>query len=262
LSPRLQAALSFVVSIVMCGAISGCATQPGARPTKEEDRVTAILDASAAALSQGDNAGALSYALEAEKLVSERADIEHLKALIYAARGERDTAIEYARRAVTLDPKSSMANNTYGKLLIDDGRGKEGVPFLLQAARDPLNREAYKAWTSLGIYEYHKADYIRATDDLGHAIEASPMNACIAYYYRGHIHLSQGHLKDAIRDYDSSRRKFCADFADGYLALGIAYERDKQYDRARRTFLETRDQFKDGNPTVAEQATNHLKTLP
>jgi Tfp pilus assembly protein PilF len=244
------------------GVVSACATQPETRPSKQENHVAAVLDAGVAALGAGDLTGALSYVLEAEKIVSERSDIEHLKALIYAARGERDTAIEYARRAVMLDPKSSMASNTYGKLLIDDDRGKEGAPYLRQAAHDPLNREAYKAWTSLGIYEYHQADFARASDDLDHAIEASPMNACIAYYYRGHIHLSQGELKDAIRDYDSSTRKFCADFADGHLALGIACERDKQYDRARRVFLETREQFKDGNPTVAEQATNHLKTLP
>ena len=248
--------------LVFSGAFSGCATSPDARPTKEEDRVNAMLNAGIAALSVGDYAGALSYTLEAEKRVSERSDIEHLKALIYASKGERGIALEYARRAVTLDPKSSMANNTYGKLLVDDGRGKDGVPYLLAAARDPLNREAFKPWTTLGIYEYHSAHYGRANDYLSHAIESSPVNACIAYYYRGHIHLSQGDLKDAIRDYDSSTRKFCADFPDGHLALGIAFERDKQYDRARRIFLETRDMFKENNPTVAEQAMDHLKTLP
>jgi Tfp pilus assembly protein PilF len=260
--------LSGLVSLALLsvGTISGCATGDPRTPssdqaTTDEQKITAYVEASSLALNNGDLTSALSYALQAEKVDPSNSSIEHLKALIFSARGERSTAIECARKAVSLDPKSAGANNTLGKLLIDDGHGDEAEPYLLLAAHDPLNREAYKAWTNLGISYYRKLEYTKSVNAMDHAIASSPMNACVAFYYRGHVRMTQGKIAEAIQDYDSSTKKFCAAFADGRLALGIAYERDRQFEKARRTYLEVLDRFKD-NPKLAEQASNHLKNLP
>ncbi|MDR3606070.1 MAG: tetratricopeptide repeat protein [Oligoflexia bacterium] len=255
---------TLAVCLLAMGLILGanaCSTTRSQGEKSDNDRAVAYIDAASVALSSNDLAGALAYALQAEKIEPSSAAIQHLKALIFAARGDHATAIECARKAVELDPKSPTANNTLGKLLLDNGRGQEAVPHLMLAANDPLNREAFKAWTNLGIYYYRKMDYAKSIDALDRAIAAGPLNACIALYYRGHIHMAQGKLPQAINDYDSSTRKFCADFADGRVALGIAYERDHQYEKARRTFLEVLDRFKD-NTNVAERATQHLKSLP
>jgi Tfp pilus assembly protein PilF len=241
-------------------SLSACATSS---PTEKSanDRLATYLEASSSALTAHDFAGALSYAMQAEKIDPSSSPVQHIKALIFAARGDRTTAIACARKALELDPKSSAVGNTLGKLLLDEGRGSEAEPYLLMAARDPLNREAYKAWTNLGIYYYRKKEYSSAANAMDQAINAEPQNACVAFYYRGHIRMSEGKLREAIRDYDSSTRNFCAEFADGRLALGIAYERDRQFEKARRTYLEIIDRFKD-NPQIAESATQHLKYLP
>lgn len=256
--------------IAIAASAFSCATPatPTA-PTTDRDgtekstdaRMRAYLDAATVALNGNDLPGALSYAREAEKLDPSNAGVQHLKALIFAARGERPTALMYARKAVSLDPTSSGASNTLGKLLVDDGKESEAEPYLLLAARDPVNREAYKAWTNLGIAYYRQGKYAKSTEAMDHAIMEAPLVACVAFYYRGHIEMAQSKLRAAIHDYDSSTRKYCADFADGKLALGLAYERDHQYDKARRTYIEVLDRFKD-NTQVADQATHHLKYLP
>jgi TolA-binding protein len=95
---------------------------------------------------------------------------------------------------------------------------------------------------------------------LDHAVLDAPGRSCIAHYYLGHIRLKEARISDAIKEYDDSTKKLCVKFKDGMLALGLAYQKNKQYQSARKTFLEIQKRYP--NTQLAEQAMDHLKYLP
>lgn len=245
--------------ILVSATLTACATTATKSLTAEE-KASLYINAANGALADGQPTTALQDLIEAEKVAPKMPDIYHMRALVYAAKGEPAQAILAAKKAVELNPKYSAANTTLGKLLMDNGRSEEAVKYLKAASADDLYPESFKPLTSLGIIYYRKMDLTQASEYLDKAIATAPKGACLAYYYRGHIHLHQGEFRQAINDYNQATRRFCANFAEAHLALGIAYERDKQYDAARKKYLEIKDHF--STTSVAEQAINHLKYLP
>jgi Tfp pilus assembly protein PilF len=219
-----------------------------------------LVEVANGALVEGDPTGALQNLARAELEDSTLPELYHTRALAYHSKHDLKAAIEAASQAVKLKPDYSDANNTLGKILIDVGRYETAIPYLEAASHDPLNRQAYKAWTNLGIVKYRQGDYSKSEAYLNKAIENASNLACVAYYYRGHIRMRQARIVDAIKDYDIATRKLCTGFGDADLALGVAYQRSQQYLKARKTFLEIQKRYP--NTKIAEQALNQLKDLP
>jgi Tfp pilus assembly protein PilF len=246
---------------VFSALLSACAGSPtnSERKLTDAERARLYLDAANASLSEGDPTGALQNLTVAESLAPSNPEVHHSKALAYHAKSDLNAAIAEARRAVALLPSYSDANNTLGKLLMDAGKPAEAEAPLLKAANDPLYRDAYKPHTNLGILYYRLGKLKKAGENLDRAAKEAPQYACVAYYYRGHLRLKEGRFAKAAQEYDRATQKACANFADAHLALGIAYERGKQYELARRKFLSIREAFP--NTKVAEQAMERLKYL-
>jgi Tfp pilus assembly protein PilF len=265
---------SFFASVVCglaCGALSlGLAACSTARtnmdgvPVKKEltrtERARMLIEIANSAILEGDAVGALENLLKAQEEDPNLPELYHSKALAYYMKHDVPTAIGQARKAVELKPDYSDANNTLGKLLMDAGQPDQAIAPLLTASKDPLYRDAYKPLTNLGILYYRQGAYERSGFYLGKAIEDAPGAACVAYYYRGHLRLRESRFTDAESDYDNAGKHACTGFADARLALGIAYERGKQYGLARKTFMDVHARFP--NTKVAEQAMNHLRFLP
>lgn len=255
---RSQLRMILVISAV---GMAACAA-PGSRPKEltETERARLFVEVANGALVEGDAIGALENLARAERIDSSLPELHHSRALAYYMKKENDKALDSARVAVKLKPDYSQANNTLGKFLIDEGKYAEAEAPLLSAAKDPLNREAYKANTNLGILYYRTGKYSIAAKHLDKAVDEAPAAACIAYYYRGHLKLKDGHVREATREYEKATEKFCAGFADAHFALGIAHERDRNYDQARKVFLSIKQNFP--NSKIAEQAMTRLKHLP
>jgi tetratricopeptide (TPR) repeat protein len=252
--------LALTLLLPFFAGLSSCSHAPKAKELTKEERAALYLDASNAALNDGDTVSAFQHVMRAEKEDPALPEIYHMKGLIYAAKHDYPNAIASVHKALSMNPDFSAANNSMGKLLIDTGKYDEAIPHLLKAANDPLYREAFKALTNLGILYYRRMNYEKSLDEFNQAITLFPEQSCIAYYYRGHLEIQHSNFKDAIRDYDRATRRYCSNFKDAQLALGIAYERNKQYDRARKKFVEIREQFPD--TPVADEAVNHLRYLP
>ena len=253
--------LALVVFSSLTLILGGCAT--GAPEKKEptaEERATLYIQAASATLKDGDPTGALQYLKMAEELKPSMPEIYQIRAIAFHTKHDLPSALREIKRAVALRPDGVEINNTYGKLLIDSGDYRAAEPPLLKAISDPTYRDAFKAYTNLGILHYRLDEMPKAVEYFDHAILESPLAACIAYFYKGHIEMKLGHFKTATQNYDHATQKFCAGFADGHLALGIAYERNKQYDLARKKFLDVKQNFP--NSKVAEQAMDRLHYLP
>ncbi len=241
-------------------SVLGCATSSERKELTKTERARLFLDVANASLMEGDAIAALENLSRAESFAPEMPEISHSRALAFHMKKDSEAAIAAAKKAVEMSPKYSAANNTLGKLLIDASKYTEAEAPLLQASQDPLNREAYKANTNLGILYYRTDRIEKAETFLSKAIDEVPQQSCVAYYYRGHLRLKESRLKDAVKEYERASNKMCGAFADAHFALGIAPERSREYDRARKTFLSIPQNFPESK--VAEQAMERLKHLP
>lgn len=253
--------LKFVALVLFSATLVSCSSaQKSKSPLTKAERAKMLIEVANAAVIEGDPTGALQQLAEAEQLAPESPDLHHVKAIAYYAKKDLNTAIASARRSTELKPDSSAALNTLGKLLMDAGKEREAEAPLLKAANDALFREAWKANTNLGILYYRQGKFESARKHLTKAGEEFAGGACIAHYYLGHLELKAGKFGSAAREYDRATQQACASFADAHLAMGIAFVRGKQYDKARKKFLDVKQNFPDTQ--VARKATEHLQYLP
>lgn len=253
----LFAGLSFFVFVL---AGSGCSSAPKGKTLSASERA-AVFVAMANTLLQENRVGeALVNLVEAESHDPKLPELHHSRALAYYMNKDLPSAIASARKSLTLNPKYYEGYTTLGKLLLDAGKTDEAEKTLRVAAYAEAYREAYKPMTSLGILYYRKGDLAKSRTEFDRAILSSASQSCIAYYYRGHIALRESRLKEAISDYDKARSGFCASFVDAQYALGLAYAKDKQFDQARRTFLDLQDRFP--KTSHALDALKQIKRLP
>jgi len=241
-------------------SLAACATAQESKTLSKEDRAQLIMNVAAGSIDEGDPTGALISLSEVEEILPNSPQLHHLKALAYYYKKNLDTALAESRKTVALQPGYSDGNNTLGKLLIDTGHYNEAVPYLTKAANDPLYRDAYKAQTNLGILQYKLVNYSQAVHSLDRAIEMNPMMACAAYYYRGQIRLKNSLFETAIRDFEKATQKYCGNFEDAQFSIGIAYFRSKQYDLARKKFLEIQKLYPDS--AMADKAMEQLRYIP
>ena len=252
-------------SAILLGLATGCASssfesRPHTKKLTAVDRARMLVEIGNNALLEGDPTGALQYFSQAEEIADELPELHHSRALAYYAKRDFERATRSAERSVALKPNYSDANNTLGKLYLDQGKLEQARPYLHRATSDPLYRNAYRAWTNLGILDYRQAKFANADQDLNRAIQESPQSACIAYYYRGHIHLRANDTEAALKDYHQATKRLCANFKDAYLALGLVYERQGKTDLARKTYLDLSRRYP--NTKIADQAWERLQKLP
>jgi type IV pilus assembly protein PilF len=241
--------------------LSACATSHKKKAElTDAQRARLLLQVADGALIENDPTAALEACIQAEAVDPTIPEIYNTKALAFYAKNDFQSALLNAQKAVKLAPGYPDGNNTLGKILVDLGRLNEAVGPLSRAANEPLNRESYKPQTTLGILYYRENNYSKASKYFERAIQSGGDQACIAYYYRGHLKLRDGQYSEAIRDYKQATQKMCAGFADASLAIGITYERTKQYDLARRTYLEVEQRFP--NTKASDQAMNLMRALP
>lgn len=245
---------------VLLFSLSDCASRQPDEKLGEHEKLGHLLSMATAAIRENDPITALKSLILAEDIEPDLPKIYHFKSLAYYQKQDLDLALESSKKAITLDPKYSAANNTYGKLLLDRGQYLEAEKYLKLAAFDTLNREAYIARTNLGILYYKKNDFRRAGMELDKATIESPDKACLAYFYKGHIDFKNANFDAAIKDYTRATKKLCGSNADAYYSLGVTYEKTKQFDLARKQYLEIKNLFPDTR--VAEKAVERLRVIP
>ncbi len=244
---------------VSCATTQTSEDEPRKNLSKH-DKAMLHLQVANAAIMEGDIAAAFQNLKAAEELDSNIPEIFHSRAVAYSLKKELPAAIAAARKALEIRPSFTKAANTLGKLLMDNGSLNEAEKYLLQASADETNNEAFKADTNLGILYYRKSEYKKAEKFLNRAILQGKLGSCVAHYYRGHLALKDGKFQNAITDYEKATQKVCANFGEAHLALGIAYERNHELEKARKKFLSIDQTFPKSK--VAEQALIRLKAIP
>lgn len=248
--------LSILLLMAAC-AHSGVQSEREATP---EERLEILLDAASSTLREGDPTGALMYAVEAEKIAQDRPNIYYIKGVAFLQKRDLNRAYQEMKKALALKSDFSSAHNALGKICVDLGRYAEAEKSLLIAARDPLNREAFLAKTNLGILYYKQEKWNLSEVQMRSAIQDAPKVSCVAQFYLGHLQLRKNEKKSAIESYRKATLGSCGGFTDAHYALGVAYARDKQYEKARKKFLEVKEMFPESS--FASKAMAELRFLP
>jgi len=250
---------SWAYLFLLLALAAGCSSAPKKNISPQEHARLLVNIANAQFL-EGDPTGALQVLEQAESEDAKIPELHHTRALCFYAKKDYPQALASVKKALALRPDYADAQTTLGKFYLDTGRYAEAKATLITPAKNALYRDSFKAWTNLGIISYRQNDIIEAEKQFTNAIDQAPAQACIAYYYRGHIGLKTGKVNQAIRDYDQATKRVCGGFSDAHLALGIAYESAKQYEKARKKYLDTSQRFP--NSEVAERAMTNLKRIP
>jgi type IV pilus assembly protein PilF len=98
-------------------------------------------------------------------------------AVLYEHLREIELAEKHYRRAVTLDPKDSAAQNNLGRFLCTQGKLVEAERHFLVALQDPLYATPEVAHTNAGICAKRKPDVVKAERHLRSALQANPRYA-------------------------------------------------------------------------------------
>lgn len=239
--------------------LTSCASN-GKRELSKEERSQMYLEMAAADLNEGDATSALVYLRQAEELNPKLPELHYLFALTYYHKNELGLAVRSARKAIDLAPKFSAAKNTYGKLLLDQGKLVEAEKYLKEAAQDLTYRESYIAKTNLGMLYNKKLNQAEAEVWFSKAIFDGGDIACMASYQRGQIYFEKNMLEKANIDFNRASKRVCAQFSDAHLAVGKTFLRLKKYDQARAKLLEVQQLFPTSDAAV--KANDYLREIP
>jgi tetratricopeptide (TPR) repeat protein len=252
--------LCFALCFGLGVALSGCASVSKSPSSNKLAREDLLIQAATGALQERDPIGALQYIDEIEQKNTKNPAAHHMKALAFYMRGDLPKAEAAARKSISLDSKNSSVKTTLGQILIDSGKAQEAEGVLTEAASDPLSRDSFKANTNLGILAYRRGDLAGSRSRLDTAIRDGDGDACVAFYYRGHVNLAENKSAEALKDYESASRKSCGTFGDAHLAVGIVHLRTRNYEAARKKFLEVNTMFPD--TALANEALKKIAELP
>lgn len=213
--------------VFMAGLVlAGCATSQQELAT--EAALPAIPPAPPETIDLAERALQEERYQDSEQLVERilAAEPEHararlLKAELYFARGDRETAAERFG-ALTEEPTvSAQALQGRGLSLTLLGKRQLGYDLLVQAVdKDP---SLWRAWNALGYYYDTQGDWEQAAAAYSKAIEANP-NAAIVYNNRGFSRLMQERLEEAVADFNRAL-EYDPDFtlAQDNLRLALAW---------------------------------------
>lgn len=143
-----------------------------------------------------------------------------LLGLIYMYLGETAEAESAFRKAVSIAPGDSDANNHYGWFLCTQGREKEGIGYLVTAVKNPLYTTPTKAYTNAGLCSLRIQDDAAAEGYFRKAAVADPGNNQ-AIYHLASLAYRQGRLDEARRLIGAVHQQMTPNAESLWLAVRI-----------------------------------------
>ncbi len=91
-----------------------------------------------------------------------------------------------------------------GDKSMHNGRYNEAIAYYDKGLK---NSENYEASLNKGIAQWRVREFSNAESSFTNAINASPQNASLAYYYRAELKFKSGKIEDALLDVDKSLKQ-------------------------------------------------------
>ena len=194
-----QQILRTVVSTCMCLLVISCATTEGGGPVVPSDRARQPMSARPAVgvpqqsakvhtelaalyMLEGRYAVALEETQSALNADSTYAPAYNVLALVHMQLGETRLAEENFSKALRYSPGDPEVFNNYGWFLCQEGREKQGIEYLMAAAKNPLYQTPSKPYTNAGMCAIGTKDYKQAETYLTLAMRLDSANTLALFW--------------------------------------------------------------------------------
>jgi type IV pilus assembly protein PilF len=190
-------------------ALAACAGNPQ-HPSRQHDAAVDNMQLGVQYMNQGD--------LEIAKVKLDRALAEDPgNASVHTARGmlferlrEPDKADAEFRTALRLAPQDPEVVNNYAVYLCQNGRTDDGVKHFLEAARNPLYRTPWAAYTNAGVCLRSAKRDDEARQDFSSALQLRPSDPEAAFqlatleFQHGEVTAARGRIDTFIGMYNET----------------------------------------------------------
>lgn len=157
---------------------------------------------------------------------------------LYGRMGEREKAEQHYRAAVKAHPDLAEAHYNYGVLLVEQNRLEEAASAFRRSLEiNPYYAEAHH---NLGYLEEQSGRLEAALHHYRLALQYRP-NHRLAHFHLGRILLHQGEIQAAIAHFEQTLSETDDQTAGFLYALGAAYARAGNRDKALQYIREARD---------------------
>lgn len=202
-----------VATLLVCGALTGCAQTPLSSGTQSDSVSTGTLTGEigdprnrarihtelASAYFERGNMG---VALE-ELRVAIAADPNYAPAysvlgLVHMDLRENEVAQRHFERARGLSPNDPDINNNYGWFLCRTGREEQSIAYFLAALKNPLYKTPARSYVNAGLCSLGKDGGRDAVDFFERALRSDPdnllalLNLASVQYKRGQLEVARG----------------------------------------------------------------------
>ena len=150
----------------------------------------------------------------------------------FAAKGNREAAIESFKRAIEANPNVAQSHESLGSELLAVGRVDEAIAEFEEAIR--LEPNAAVAHSNLGLALASKGQTEMALNHYGEALRLRP-DAAEAHSNLGVELTAQGRLEDAVKSFENAI-ELRPHYIDAYNNLGFTLSTLGRYERATETF--------------------------
>jgi len=205
----------YVVLLLACGALAGCAQSPATSATQANTVETGTLTGDvtdprnrarvhtelASAYFERGNMGValeeLRIAIDADPTY---APAFNVLGLVHMDLRENAVAQQHFERALKLSPNDPDINNNYGWFLCQNGREEQSIAYFLAAVKNPLYSTPARSYVNAGLCSMKKNNERDAFDYFQRALRSEPdnlqalLNLASIQYKRGQLEAARGYV--------------------------------------------------------------------
>lgn len=243
----LKTAVHVVLVVVLAMTVGGCAK-------KRLKKAFNYYELGTTAFRSGDYISALGFMEKAEELSPKDPDVLAMKAMAIFARGDFDATGRFTAQAESLflraidlyknfEPPVDMdfgrlsmseARVNLSAVYLNMGRPDDAIREASLAVQDPLFRAPHQAHLNIGMAYFQKQMPMKAIDHLELAVQQNRRFA------GGHKALAEVYLSMKKYPLAVKNLRLAIDifpkYAEAYYLLGVAYQKQNQYQAAASVF--------------------------
>jgi tetratricopeptide (TPR) repeat protein len=196
---NLNKSMNRILMIVILMTITACAGTPKEPPRQAKLYYTTGVEY----LRQGSPLDALNAFKEAEKIIPDDPEIQHVIGLTYLNLKIYDEAEKRLKKALELDPHNPQIANNLSSLHLEMGLVAESIRDASLALSNPDYRTPAAAYYNRGMGHWKSGNVKQAKEDFLNAIQIEPLYDQ-PYIELGQIYMDEGLYDTAIRVLDSA----------------------------------------------------------
>ena len=164
--------IKFLWLMIVLPVLSACVTVGGDRPSQQEKASDINVQLGIGYLQQNNLEQANDKLLKALRQNPDSASAHNAYAILQERLLQNDKAAYHYKKATTLDPEDSQANNNYGTFLCRNGEEAKSETYFLRALKNPLYKTPEFAYTNAALCLLKIDKTVKAKEYLRKALAA------------------------------------------------------------------------------------------